>query len=209
MPHILLAVPNNCNFSFTTFSLPLWHREIVPPADCFGYGQKAKIILSLCIDKGGAKMGGAKKVSHEAVIFLRKRNPQFTLQEIGEKARYVAGWGKPITRERVRQILARAGKTTASSPKRRSMYCHQCGASSRKKRLFATSLRGRRVWRCEACQTKRQKARYIKNHIEKRCPSCSKKFVVPWWQRKQKCCSGKCRSRWAILQKILGAKRSQ
>ena len=95
---------------------------------------------------------GMEKVSPQAVILLRERHPEFTLQEIGVKAPDEAGWGEPITRERVRQILVNAGKPTANVPKkRRAKRCKFCHAKfvvpwwNRKKKICSRVCRSRWV----------------------------------------------------------------
>lgn len=142
---------------------------------------------------------GVEKVSRQAVILLREQNPNLTLQEIGEEAPAVAGWGEPITRERVRQILTIAKKPTASSLQRRRAHCYQCGAPATKSSLFETTFQGKRVYRCYNCRRKVRKKRQRRKYVAKRCLLCREKFVVPWWRRRQKCCSVTCRLKKASL----------
>ena len=64
---------------------------------------------------------GVEKVSRQAIILLREEHPEFTLREIGEEAPKRGGWGEPVTRQRVQQILATAKKPTQGSAFRHSM----------------------------------------------------------------------------------------
>ncbi|OGZ98718.1 MAG: hypothetical protein A3C07_00320 [Candidatus Sungbacteria bacterium RIFCSPHIGHO2_02_FULL_47_11] len=147
---------------------------------------------------GGIGSGRHTKVDNQKVVDLRLEHSDYSCAKIGREI--------GLARERVRQILKKAGRFT-----RVSCYCYFCGQAFRQKELRATSVIvkrgngriGKRIFQCISCARRRKKERWVT--LE--CEVCHKKFerrrskvqqAIKLGYRHTRC-SDRCKGLWLKL----------
>lgn len=147
---------------------------------------------------GGIGSGCPAKVDNWKVVALRLKHREYTSARIGQEV--------GLCRERVRQILKKAGLSTKVI-----CHCYFCGQAFNQKELRATSIMvekgngriGKKIFQCTSCAKRRKKERWI--ILE--CEVCHKKFerrrskvqqaIKLGYQHTR--CSDRCKGTWLGL----------
>lgn len=137
-------------------------------------------------------MTTANKDTREQVLLLKQQHPNITLEEIGNSIQ-----PKPVTKQRVRQILMDEGIPTKRPYKKYSFVCNWCCLNYS---LTTHDLKNRVVSR-NYCSKECETSDYQSKFTQLKCNSCGKdielekrqyKFLKDKKQQKHFYCSRDC-----------------